>query len=103
MCAQDQPIDQSIVFSRFQYGGQSLSIGIVGPNVLVPEDTLRPRVPSGDARDTQGLSTEMVVAKVCTVNAILLNFEVIAFFVENFFCRHMSMKCHEKTCLTCPV
>ncbi|KAF8368801.1 hypothetical protein PRIPAC_86630 [Pristionchus pacificus] len=47
-----------------QYGGQSLSIGIVGPNVLVPEDTLRPRVPSGDARDTQGLSTEMVVAKI---------------------------------------
>ncbi|GMT28890.1 hypothetical protein PFISCL1PPCAC_20187 [Pristionchus fissidentatus] len=47
-----------------QEGGLSLSIGILGDNVLSREESLRPRLPSGEERDTVVIPAETVAQKI---------------------------------------
>ncbi|GMT01007.1 hypothetical protein PENTCL1PPCAC_23181 [Pristionchus entomophagus] len=58
------PRPDAFIDPFIQNGGLSLSIGIVGNDVLTSDESLRPRVPSGDPKDTVVLSIDTVLQKI---------------------------------------
>ncbi|GMR54087.1 hypothetical protein PMAYCL1PPCAC_24282 [Pristionchus mayeri] len=58
------PRPDCFIDSFIHEGGLSLSVGIVGGNVLVSEEKLKPRIPSGETGDTVVLSAQAVTQKI---------------------------------------